>query len=277
MIRVNEYNGHANLEILVSCTMNIQYKNIRKINRPMTEEEIKSYGEIALDIDCGYLEVLLRHGTGQIAGGIDIIHPKGLKSATEEHLQYVQDDAKRPKWLAKDWKSELTLVAGSASRTSYWYHPKCKNGMLIYDGDFDEVFFNPWGFADPRHGFLDEKMYYGRNFELIFDSNINVGEICASGNGKTAVVVNQFFSKFMKDWHSPNDITHGDIYNNGLTVLYLHKIGGYIKVENRTNHSIIDMVSISFDLDYYKDAKKMIKQFGDAGYKIHDYTKEKGS
>ena len=96
--------------------MKIEYKPIRKVNKPISRAEAKSIYAAIDQIDCGYIEVLEKYGPGTVAGGIGILHPQAIEAATTEAREFLQADAEIPPEVEPDW-IESTLK--NPSRKNY--------------------------------------------------------------------------------------------------------------------------------------------------------------
>ena len=250
--------------------MNVKYHKIRKVNSPLSKDSIREFYNQIDEIKCGYLEVMLQYGPGNLAGEIVIIHPKSIKSATENTKEYLQRDADIPHGVSEDWFNKFIVLGAGNGRRYILYLPEMGEKFLIYDGDFDRLFVNPWGFSDPRYGFNNGKMYYGRDYELIFDSGLNTKAIQVVRRDDSAVRTMDIAGAAIERWFVPGDMIRGDLHSQGFSILYLSKLGGYIHITNERHYSIVDMITISFDVSETVSVDNFLNIFG-SGYEINRF------
>ena len=168
------------------------------------------------------------------------------------------------------------MLGGGADRRTLLYAQSCPKCLLIYDGDFDRIFVNKWGFADPRFGFLGSSFYHGRDYELIFDSGLNCGSMQAVREKDKCISTMDAAGDAVSRWFVPGDLTRGDLQAAGHSFLYLTGLGGDVHITTHPEmHSIVNMVSISYDLSERKNAEAYMAKFKKCGYKIYDFDAEK--
>ena len=255
--------------------MKIEYRPIRKVNKSISRADAKSSYSLIDQIDCGYVEVLEKYGPGSVAGEIGILHPQAIEAATTEAREYLQAEAEIPSEVDPNWM-ETAIVLGGANRRTLLYTPSCPKCLLIYDGDFDKVFVNKWGFSDPRFGFHGNELYHGRDYELIFDSGLNCGGMQAVMEKDAYISTMDAAGDAISRWFVPGDSTRGDLQDVGIAIMYLTGLGGYVHITTHAEmHTVVNMLSISYDLSERKNAEAYMAKFKKCGYKIYDFDAEK--
>ena len=218
-------------------------------------------------IKCGYLEVMLQYGPGAVAGGIGVIHPREVESVTEEAKEYLLKDANIPDDIPGDWFERFVVLGRGPERRYLLYLPEMKEQLIIYDGDDDELYINPWGFSDPRYGFNAHSFFYGRDYELIFDSLLNRRAIQVVRRGDDAIRTIDVVGPAMARWFVPGDMIRGDLQSEGVSCIYLSKLGGYIDISNETDWSVVDLMTLDFDLSEEANVEDFIEIVA-SGYEI---------
>ena len=259
--------------------MKIEYKPIRKVNKPISRLEAKSVYSAIDQIDCGYVEVLEKYGPGTVAGEIGILHPQAIEAATTEAREYLQADAEIPPEVNPDWLETAIVLGSGKGRRTLLYMPSCPKCLLIYDGDFDKVFVNKWGFSDPRFGFHGKDFFHGRDYELIFDSGLNCGSMQAVREKDKFISTMDAAGEAVSRWFVPGDMTRGDLQVAGETVLYLTGLGGDVHISTHPEmRTVVNMMTMTYDLSERKNAEAYMAKFKKCGYKIYDFdTEKKGS
>ncbi len=223
------------------------YRRIRKHHEPVDPQRILSAERLCgFAIGGGYADVLRLHGVGVIAGDISVVAPEEIIPLTERYRGGLAENISMPAGLDESIIRKAVLVATTATRLNYWYHPAAGSALLLYDGDADRCLRCPFGFSDPRVAF-DRAEIGDIDFPaLVFDSLLNCGE--SQFTCQEAVArIHELAEPAFRMWFTPGDLVVGATGNCDIMTAYLSGLGGYITFQGHNELNRPNLVSLSYD------------------------------
>jgi hypothetical protein len=250
--------------------MDVVYKPFRKVHAPIQPDAALALHPGLVAVRNGYLDVLAKYGPGYVAGEISILPPSGIATATPEFMKHFPADAKRPNRLPDHWQDDILVLGGGPGRRDLIWHPAYPESLLIADGDSDCIYHDAFGFADPRFGFLGKECFVGRDHDLVFDSHLHRASMQACLGEGDNVHAREAFGAAMARWFRPGDTIVGDLQGEGdpnLTWMYMHALGGYVKIQGLWPE--VEILSVDYDVDEREAVENFLKLFTSRGYTIN--------
>jgi hypothetical protein len=224
-------------------------------------------------IDCGYSEILLKYGTGEISSHVYLMHPDHILSDKNKGNITIYSNKelynfKFPKELNNLLIEDCVALGTTGTRLIYVYHPDARGKILIADGDSENIYISDHGFLDPRCYYNDTHAEIIASDQLIYDTFIDKKTIQYVNHdnplGFGAITMSWINLGFQK-----GDIIDGRLAMKNYVRFYSRNIDGYVSYYGDEKMMNVHEVYIRCDIEKEELIEEFTKFLEMVGYKRH--------